>query len=431
MVVLVVAVPALASCTGADGAASPSPTSRPGRDLPNVSAAEIADAIDFVEATFDAELVAPPRVLIGTRDQVAAANRSLDDDPEPLEPSPLLLDRPGVDRVLGLQLPTRSVLDAGAWYDGERNEIVLVADETSTSDQLSPELRSTLVHEMTHALFPPQGVAATTDRNMAEWIRSEGLAGAAQGEWDRVAAVDAPDPAVGSPTTPDDVSLIGLSYALGDLRFTRELFGVRGDVDRVHDAVESAAVFFDPSLPLGWSAADDLSEPVVPEDTTDVQRDRIGMSVLAEVVSRGHGADLGAVLGWRGDITAAYRRADGELCVASRVRTVDDAAADRLGHALEVALAGASVVIDGDDVLWSTCGERTDATEATDFGRLASQAHLTNLFIENGQGGQPVDSTTAWCASGRLHDRVDWKVVYRGGPDVESEIAALVGDCRR
>lgn len=135
--------------------------------LPAALAEQVAELIEVTQELRELPFLEPPTVVVVSNEELAERVRdSIQEETEDVDADQALY------RLLGL-LPAEVDLLAlytdlygeqvAGFYDGEAEELVIPAGETS----LSPLQQSTLVHELTHALV---------DQHFDAWVRYDGLA---------------------------------------------------------------------------------------------------------------------------------------------------------------------------------------------------------------------------------------------------------------
>jgi len=260
-----------------------------------------------------------------------------------------------------------------AFYDPEEERVRVKGTE------MSPNLRVTLVHELTHAL-QDQHFDIGDLQEVEEETESSTYRGLVEGDASRVqhaytetldedeaADLAEEEDALGQEVEAADLpavleAILGAPYALGEPLASAlvEADGIRA----LNDALQDPPTTDEPLLdPLGYLEAGDDEEavdvdtPALEDGEEEVDRGFFGSIawyvMLAQRIDSREA--LGAVDGWGGDAYVAYDR-DGTVCVriAYRGDTADDA--KELEDALaswvrEMPPGAASVGRDGDDGL--------------------------------------------------------------------------------
>ncbi|GAA4803120.1 hypothetical protein GCM10025786_02200 [Nocardioides caeni] len=394
-------------------------------DHPDKWDPRVVEFVDFVEDERGLDFEHPVYVDFLTDEEfdkeVSSDDSELtDEDREEIQQSE------GILRALGLLPHDVDLLDAtndlltGAvigLYDPEDKRIRM------RGTKLTPEVRSTLVHELTHAL---QDQHFDLEEKADEHEESDDSSAAAvwsaivEGDADRVEDAwaeslspedrkeltraqadqsrDAADDLADVP--PFLTTLIGSSYALGSilLGLADELDGTDGIDDLFSDPPVSEEALVDPWTALvDDESATSVDEPDIPDGAEEIDAGTFGspslLFVLAERISPQ--VALGAADGWGGDHYVAYEQ-DDRTCI--RVDYVGDSRRDvtELRSALRSWIAegpgGTASVSDHDEGLrFESCdpGERSRAGNGGSADALQLAAARGQIAIEVLPGGAP------------------------------------------
>lgn len=257
--------------------------------------------------------------------------------------------------------------------------------------ELTPSLRVTLVHELTHALqdqvFNLDFGRTDTDgeafalRALAEGdaIRVENayydsLSDAEQSQVDEQNATDVDSSkALNSSSAPILLSLFGAPYDLG-VPFVRLLASIDGALDRAfRSPPRSEENIFDPASFLAHDEPLDVVEPMEPADSEYIADMGSEMGVVLWYLLIASHTDQRtaqtAVQGWGGDAMTVYKKAD-VLCTAMVFRGDSVKDSDEMNAALSKAMASLAahkplLARDGSDVTLTMCdpGPSTKAPE--------------------------------------------------------------------
>lgn len=247
--------------------------------------------------------------------------------------------------------------------------------------ELTPYVRGTLVHELTHVLqdqhfgieqlqdsAPGGDTTAVTALIEGDAVRVEEayrdqLSDADRTTYGEELAQGSEEARDGTAALPDVLTDgLGFPYVFGPVLLDALLAeGGNTAVDRAfRDPPTSEAQVLDPvAHPVGTDPVD-VPEPVLPPGSTRVgEPGPFGQVFLLEVLGTrlSYDAASAAVAGWTGDSSIGYRR-DGKTCNAADVRVVDEAAASRLAAAARswsAPLPGATVTVTGTTVAIRTC----------------------------------------------------------------------------
>ncbi|HEX7132365.1 MAG TPA: hypothetical protein VF228_07300, partial [Iamia sp.] len=342
---------------------STSSAETPAPTYPSAWDPKVAPIADWVSDERDLEFRHPVEVVFQTEDEYveeAAGDPTAADEDEQQEMDDFVATMRALGLVEGevdLGAATRDLASEGtlAYYDPEREVVVVRGDE------LTPAVRVTVAHELTHVLQDQHFDLQRTDDEAFE--EHDGLRAMAEGDAGRIEDIyvtevlTAEERAAYEEETETSIDesevalegvppvlsiLFGAPYALGEGFLT---YRERVDGGQPWDAVlrdpPSQEEMLDPSA---WEteraevteveiAAPDGAE-VLDEDTFDPLTWFVLLASRADPVEA-----LQVVDGWGGDAYVAYRH-DDEVCAAMAV-TGDDAAATESLHAALVAWAAA------------------------------------------------------------------------------------------
>jgi hypothetical protein len=288
--------------------------------------------------------------------------------------------------ALGLVPSDLDLLDAGndltdsgtlAFYDPSAERVVVRGEE------LTPALRGTLVHELTHVLQdqhfdlnepPPEDTAQAYEAQAAviegdamriesSWVNT--LSAADQDAYwnDNLSAGDASEEELAA--VPGALQAqFAAPYAFGEPLVT--LLALSGGNDEVDQAFEDPPVtseqLIDPRALFAGNEAIDIDAPDLPDGADRLGRaSELGAATLLVALAERIDAfqALDAVDGWGGDSAVAYEL-DGRTCLRGRLVGDTPTDTDELRTALDAwAAAGppgvASVAMEGDQVALEAC----------------------------------------------------------------------------
>lgn len=360
-----------------------------------------------------------------------------------------------LDRGVDLEGELRSLQGGStlAFYDDEEREIVVKGTE------LSPQVRSTVVHELTHALQDQH-----FDLSRLEDLHERGDGGAfhglVEGDASRIATAyeqreldDGERAALAEEDAADlrelDVdrfppalaALLSTPYVLGEpFVETIEATGGQDAVDRAfRDPPLRDEALLDPLTFVEGDEVEDVEDPVVPEGAQVVDDgvfEAFGWYlVLALRVDPLEALD--AADGWGGDRYVAYR-ADGRVCVrvawvGERETDADEleAAAESWGGATPESTRVARVGVRRVDL--ESCEPATEGPDATTTAEdllvlpaVRARAQAAVLAADRGA------LTPARCYGRRLvHElTVDELVAEEPDPVVERRVVDILAACR-
>lgn len=308
--------------------------------------------------------------------------------------------------------------DAGtlAYYDPDAERI------TVRGTEMTPGLRVTLVHELTHVLQDQwfdvgssrTNEFTTSQEDSAFRALIEGDAVRIENEYLDTLSEDeraAADEAV--TLQPDDTSLDAVPAALQAFDFAPyavgppavELLAATGGDAAVDAALRRPPTtdreLLDPRALEAHSGAREVDEPALPDGVHDsLDSGDLGSItwylLLAERIDPA--AALDAVDGWAGDAYVAYEQ-DGVTCMALAFAGTDDDATARMRGALDdwaAAMPGgkATVARDGDGLLVRSCdpgGQAATNERALDAMQLAA-IRIEGAFEAVDQGGLDLDT---------------------------------------
>jgi hypothetical protein len=355
-------------------------------------------------------------------------------------------------RALGL-LTGAPDLHAAA-DDLQQSDVVGLYDPDTTTlyvrgTDLTPYVRGTLVHELTHALqdqafdlnrvLHTPGADEPAVRSLIEGdaVRVEAAYRAQLSTADEKAYAAEAQGAGGGGDGPDVPAVLQhqfeLPYLFGPtLLDALEAQGGNDAVDRAfRDPPRVDAQVVDPrEYPTGWLPAK-LPAPSLPHGTHRLEAPasfgQIGLLMLVGS-ARGYTAGWDDVQGWRGDTWVPYRQG-GRTCAAVDVATADAGTAGRLADGLRAwaaRLPAAAVTSDGSRVQVRTCdpgaAHTLPATDPDPFDVLAARAGLIHELMDQGGWG----FVGARCVSDRILAEVGPADFVRSDSPVGPEQARAV-----
>jgi hypothetical protein len=306
-----------------------------------------------------------------------------------------------------------------AYYDPDTQKIRVRGTE------LSPDVRVTLAHELTHALqdqaFDLEAVEEELDEDVTLPYRTvvEGDASlvedayveeeltAAERDAYAAASNDQVDQAALDEIPPVLIAFFQAPYAIGPsfTSIVKEAEGTPGVNELIRTPPESELQLLDPEAYFEDRRPEPVDMPPVPEGAETLDDGEFGALawyiVLASRVDPGRA--LAAVDGWAGDQYVSYDDA-GKVCVAARFRGTDTAATETMRSMLQEWASsmpsGAATVTSVDDrtVALESCdpGEAS-APSAADVSAFltvpTARLAITNeMMVELG-----ADFDDAWC----------------------------------
>ena len=280
--------------------------------------------------------------------------------------------------------------------------------------ELTPYVRGTLVHELTHVLqdqrFDLDALDAaapggdTTALNAlveGDAVRVEGAYYDSLSEEDQDAYGD--EASAGSDEAEDRTDDLppvltdglGFPYVCGPVLLDALLAdGGNTAVDRAfRDPPTSEAQVLDPlAYPVDQDPVD-VPDPVLPSGATAFgETGPFGQVFLLQVLGTRlpYADSKAAVTGWRGDSSTGYRLG-GKVCNAADVRMADDAATARLASAARrwaAPLPGATVTVSGTTVQLRTCDpgstRQPPLREPSAYDVLAVRAQILHELLSGG-----------------------------------------------
>ncbi|MFT3854410.1 MAG: hypothetical protein QM733_16970 [Ilumatobacteraceae bacterium] len=404
-----------------------------GRSYPDTWDPALADLVPFVERTKGATFEHPVRAVFLTGEEfderVAPDTAGMsDDDRAAVERSEAML------RALGLHGGSGSLLDQqttaategiAAFYDPDREEIVIPADDPSSLLN-----RLTLVHELTHAL---QDQLGQLDVEPGDTDEADAFKALVEGEAEHVAtawflsldddeqseAEDAEDAdADMDDVSPALIAQFAFPYAVGEpmVAALDDAGGLPGAFD---DPPASTADVLDPDRWLDPVAVVPVDDPELADgEKAEGEADTLGaLTLYLMLASAIEPADaLAATDGWGGDRMQAYADGDSTVCLRVALTGVDAAATDALADGLTAWVASrpsgaATSSRDGDVVTLDACdpgshgagdGGGSSALTADAASLPAVRAQLVSSWT--GDGGYDLDVAT--CIVGEIIDRL-------------------------
>jgi hypothetical protein len=366
-----------------------------------------------------------------------------------------------VEGDVDLEEASDELSDSGtlAFYNHEEERIVVRGTE------LTPALRVTLVHELTHALQDQHFDLERLDQ--LEGDRGANLRAVAEGDAGRIEdayvdQLDEDDQRAYEAASEDDeeaaerleesvpdilVAFFSAPYIFGD-GFVSLLDEAEGDgaVDEVlRRPPATDEPLFDPLTHFEDQAVHDVAVPATGDGAEELDTGDFGSVAWYLMLSNRidpHAA-LRAVDGWGGDEYVSYERG-GEVCTAIRFQgdTAEDT--EQMGDAVELWVATmpagvASWEREDETVLVRSCDPGEDAASGKRdvpvsdlFALPAFRTAFAEGFMEEG-----LDRDEARCVSRRLVERLtvaqltDETAAYFETPEYRELLLELVGTCRR
>ncbi len=312
-----------------------------------------------------------------------------------------------------------------AYYDPESERI------TVRGNELTPYVRGTLVHELTHALQDQHfdlaalqdSVGPDGDFRFRSVVEGDAV-NVAQAYYEELSAADKEayddEEAAGDGGESDDepayapvvAAFFGAPYIIGP-SFVSLLYGVDG-TSGVDDALEelpsSEAAILDASLYFDDVEPVTVDEPAAPEGTEVLDGGSFGaLSWYVMLSSRVDAHDaLGFIDEWRGDSYITYRE-DDRVCVAIRYEPAEGGLDDAQALVEEWADAmpsDAATVTRSDDLLEvRSCDPGDDAdVESINDVSAAMVLPAVRLVIADQTLGQGLEFDQAWCYASAVVD---------------------------
>jgi hypothetical protein len=354
----------------------------------------LTELVAFVEDERDLDFEHPVEVVFLPDAEFRA--EVTDDGTGPTDEERLELDRLAAQfRALGLVTGEVDLFEAGDQLAGE-GVLGLYSPEDRRivvrGEELTPAVRATLVHELTHALQDQRyGIeamfeAAGDDGAITARAVMEGDATLVERAYEREVDDDGGAPGDDGELTPDLegippvlVVLVGAPYELGPslLTYVEERAGRDAVAALFEEPLRSEIALFDPRRALDDRPRAEVAVPGVPDGAEVLDDGGFGAFAwyLALAARIDAAAALGIVDGWVGDAYVAYEDGD-RVCVAAAFEAVDEQAVDRLVQGLE---DWASQLPDGAASVEP--GERGAELRSCDPGGTA-EAAPTNDLVE-------------------------------------------------
>jgi hypothetical protein len=324
----------------ADRTGDPPPTTEPEPATEEELQATVAEISDFVAAERGVDFLAPVDVeLEGEGDFQDRLLADFDEDAEQLRETEVFLEglglvEPGVDLVESM----RSLLGMGVvgFYDPETDELVV------RGAALTPYVRTTIAHELVHALDDQHLDLDRPEYDEADDEISFGFSSVVEGNARRVenayreslseqeqADATAEEMAFGSDADMGDiplvlVDLISAPYALGE-PLVADLAALGGE-EAVNaafaDPPRTSEQVIDPDRYAAREPAVEVPHPQVPGEV--VEEGMLGELLVLLVLADGVDQDVAgtAAMGWGGDWGVAWR--DGERSCVTATLVGDD-----------------------------------------------------------------------------------------------------------
>jgi len=397
---------------------------RSGHDYPNSWDPRVADLVQFDEAHRGLTYKHPVPIDFLTPEAYSSSARVdsstlTDEDRDHIELYAGELKALGLIEgdpdLFGAQ---NDLADSGtlAYYDPDTERI------TVRGTEMTPGLRVTLVHELTHVLQDQwfdigssrTNTFTTGQEESAFRALVEGDAVRIENEYRDTLSDDDRAAADKSVTLqPDDTSLDAVPAALQAFDFAPyavgppavELLAARGGDAAVDAALRRPPTtdreLLDPRALKDHSGAREVDEPALPDGVSDsLDGGDLGsitwFLVLAERIDPATALD--AVDGWAGDAFVAYEQ-DGVTCVAMAFVGTDDAATNRMHDALDewaTAMPGgkATVTSEGDGLLVRSCdpGAQASTNERAIDAMQVPAIRIEGAFEAVDQGGLDLDT---------------------------------------
>jgi hypothetical protein len=356
-----------------------------GDQYPDEWDSRVSDLVDFVESERGLEFEHPVPVEFLSDEEYSTETRI--DESTVTDADRTAMEEDSATLVaLGLVPADLDLLEAGndltdsgtlAFYDPTSERVVVRGDE------LTPALRGTLVHELTHVLQdqhfdleqpPPANTAGAYEAQAAivegdamrietAWVYT--LSEADQDTYwnDNMSAGDASEEQLAA--VPGALQAqFAAPYAFGEPLVT--LLALSGGNDAVDGAFEDPPVtseqLIDPRALFAGNEAVDVDAPDVPDGGDRLGRaGELGATTLLVTLAERIDAfqALDAVDGWGGDAAVTYKL-DGRTCLDARLVGDTPADTDELLQALDAWVAAgpegiASVAREGDQIVLASC----------------------------------------------------------------------------
>jgi hypothetical protein len=414
-----------------------------GPNHPSAWDPSVAELVSFVEDEKGASFEHPVSVVVldeaAFKERLSIDDELTDDEREDIDHTEAAL------RALGLHGGTGSLVDqldtfmtegVAAYYDPDEDEIV--APETSPGDIAA---RSTLVHELTHALQDQLGQLEDADNSDAQAALKaliEGEAEHVQAAWiealtdneregldeDRAERVDDASSALDD-VGPALIAVFMLPYTVGE-----SMVSMLDETHRLDDAFDdpprSTADLLDPVRWLDPVETEQVEAPSLADgEEQQGEDDMLGAHLLYLTLASvlGPADALNVVSGWGGDSLRFYRATDGTRCLRASIVGVDSAATGRIRDALDTWVEsrpdGAASTSEGDGhVLFDACDRGTsEETLTTELANVpAMRADLVSAFTDTG-----VSIERATCVVTEVLDRLPLDLVMADEVSVADE----------
>jgi hypothetical protein len=393
-----------------------------------------------------------------TADVTTSEDELTDEDRESLEEAESTLRALGLvsgDIDLFEQQNQLTGEGVAAYYDPDIERIRVRGTE------LTPDLRVTLAHELTHVLQDQfvdlNGVEADLNEDDASRYRAvvEGDATNVEdayadkeltdAEYDEYVdrSQDASDEVDLEGVPPAMVALFEAPYAIGP-SFDRILKNERGSSglnDALRDPPASDLQLLDPRVYLAGRAPEDVDVPSPPSGQAVIDEGEFGTFdwyiVLASRIDPRRA--LHAVDGWAGDSYVSYEGAAG-ACVAVRFRGATLADTDVMAGALDEWLSfsrpGEAFVNDVDDrtLELTSCDPGTDVATAganTPVENLIAPPATRLAITADLQDELDLELEAAWCVADGAVDRLTMEQLLASdiSDDIRQIIADVMGAC--
>jgi hypothetical protein len=446
-------------------------TSESGPDYPDEWDARVAPLAEFVAEERGLEFEHPVTVNFLTAEEYSAETRSdTGNSPGPTEEEKAEMEEyVAVMRALGLvsgtfdvEAATNQIADSGtlAFYSPVEKQVYVRGTE------LTPALRVTLVHELTHVLQDQhfdleqlgtaEGPVATTVRALAEGdagrveevYAAEVLTDEERKAYEKKQQEDSDGAEDDLADVPEILTAtFGAPYAFGPA-VVQIAFAMDGNtgVDALFEAPPSEFALFDPIgfPPAEHTAADQERIDIeLPEGAEQIDEDTFGPVFWYLLLSArlGDEAAFDAVEGVSADGFLSYRQ-DGKVCVKGSARA-EKADADELRSALESwaeqgPKGSAEVAGSGDQVDLTSCDPGKDAESA---GEVTEDALILPVrrnytfaqIIDNGRS-EGADAEQAECYALGIFDLLTTEEIvdpsWTPSKDQERELLEIGTSCR-
>ncbi len=463
-VVVLVVVAAVALVVWQSGA-GPSESARvaDGPVHPETWDPRVAPIAEWVADERNLEFLHPVEVALLTvedYEELVAADAAADDE----EAADAASDAMAVWRALGLIEGDVDLGDAAgdlmsagslAFYDSREEKVFVRGDE------LTPGVRVTLAHELTHVLQDQHFDLGRM--NDPDFDRAEGLRAMAEGDADRIeqayvdevlsaAERDAYDAETDADVErseeglaevpPAMVAFFSAPYTLGEsfLSFV-ELTAGAAAYDQVLEDPPTEEELMDPAVRGTARAAARAVVLDAPDGAEIIEEDDFGpLALFLLLSSRGDAAEaLFTVDGWAGDAYVGYRH-DDQICAEVAVVGDDRDATDRIDAALsawvgEDPTRTATVERAGEQVRLRACDPGPDAPEVGALSADVLAVPYVRSDVESASLAEGASPAQARCAGDAVVSEltVEELVADSGGPppaEVQQRIVAAVAACR-